>query len=194
MARKAFLPTPAIRETVRRLSGLGLPQEDIAKIVGCAPKTLRKHLRAELDVGQAEANATVAGYLFNAAKAGDLAATIFWLKTQAGWGEDGLPQPDSKGASPPPKRTVVVLPDNGRCPALTQALYDGQEKARKAFYARKARQQKAQQQRATELAAIQADDGGLPTQSGPPPEPFNEPPPGSIERAVLDDMRRPAAR
>ena len=61
--------------------------EPIAKIIGCAPKTLRKRLRDELDLGVAEANATVSGYLFAAAKAGNIAAIIFWLKTRAHWRE-----------------------------------------------------------------------------------------------------------
>ena len=59
-------------------------QDDIAKIVGCAPKTLRKRFREELDRGVAEANAMVAGYLFNSAKQGNVTAQIFWLKTRGG--------------------------------------------------------------------------------------------------------------
>jgi DNA-directed RNA polymerase specialized sigma24 family protein len=63
MARKAFAVNDAVREKVRHLAGIGLRQEDIAKIIGCSPKTLRKRLRDELDRGVAEANATVSGYL-----------------------------------------------------------------------------------------------------------------------------------
>ncbi len=72
MARSAFVVTEALREKVRHLAGLGVPQEDIAKIVGCAPKTLRKRFRDELDRSVAEANATVSGYLLAAAKGGML--------------------------------------------------------------------------------------------------------------------------
>jgi len=67
---------------VQYLAGLGVPQDDIAKIVGCAPKTLRKRFREELDRGVAEANAMVAGYLFNSAKQGNVSAQIFWLKQE----------------------------------------------------------------------------------------------------------------
>jgi hypothetical protein len=84
MARKAFNSTPEIREKVRRLSGLGLPQDDIAKLTGCSLKTLRKHLRTELDIGNAEANVAVTGYLFNAAKSGNVTAQIFWIKREHG--------------------------------------------------------------------------------------------------------------
>ena len=87
MARKAFVVNEAMREKVRHLAGVGVRQDDIAKIIGCAPKTLRKRFRDELDRGVAEANATVSGYLFAAAKAGNIAAQIFWLKTRAHWRE-----------------------------------------------------------------------------------------------------------
>jgi hypothetical protein len=40
MARPAFVLNEALRDKVRRLAGLGMPQDDIARIVGCAPKTL----------------------------------------------------------------------------------------------------------------------------------------------------------
>ena len=58
MARKAFVADEAMRERVRYLAGVGVPQDDIARIVGCAPKTLRKRFRDDLDRGIAEANAT----------------------------------------------------------------------------------------------------------------------------------------
>src|SRR4051812_15748445 len=63
MARKAFVANEATREKVRYLAGLGLPQDDIARIIRCAPKTLRKRFRDELDRGIAEANAMISGYL-----------------------------------------------------------------------------------------------------------------------------------
>ena len=44
MARKAFAVNDAVRERVRHLAGVGVRQDDIAKIIGCAPKTLRKRL------------------------------------------------------------------------------------------------------------------------------------------------------
>src|SRR3974390_1650768 len=85
MAKKAFVVDEAVREKVRHLAGVGVRQDDIAKIIGCAPKTLRKRCRDDLDRGVAEANAMVSGYLFAAAKAGNVAAQIFWLKTRASW-------------------------------------------------------------------------------------------------------------
>jgi hypothetical protein len=128
MARPAFVVNEALREKVSHLAGLGVPQDDIAKIVGCSPKTLRKRFRDELDRGVAEANAIVSGCLFAAAKAGNIAAMIFWMKTRARWRErpprDG-PDGDADAGSP---SEVLVLPDNNRDPELTQILQEAQEK------------------------------------------------------------------
>src|SRR5215472_5927617 len=82
MARKAFAVNDAVRERVRYLAGVGVPQDGIAKIIGCAPKTLRKRFRDDLDRGVAEATATVSGFLSAAAKGGSIPAIIFWLKTR----------------------------------------------------------------------------------------------------------------
>ena len=97
---------------------------DIAKIVGCAPKTLRKRFRVELDRGVAEANAMISGSLFTADKAGNITAMIFWLKTRAHWRErppadSPLPGSDSG--------VVLVLPDNNHDPDLTQILRNAQD-------------------------------------------------------------------
>ena len=92
MARKAFAVTDAMRERVRYLAGVGVPQDEIAKIIGCAAKTLRKRFRDDLDRGVAEATATVCGFLFAAAKGGSIPAIIFWLKTRAHWREKNVPE------------------------------------------------------------------------------------------------------
>src|ERR1700724_4487346 len=80
MARTVFVVNDGLREKVRHLAGLGVPQDDIAKIIGCTAKTLRKRFRDELDRGVAKANATMLGYLFAAAKGGNIATIIFYLK------------------------------------------------------------------------------------------------------------------
>ena len=139
MARKAFAVNDAVRERVRYLAGVGVRQDDVAKIIGCAPKTLRKRLREELDRGVAEANATISGSLFAAAKAGNTTAQIFWLKTRAHWREgkadDPVPGIDTDSTS----AVVLLLPDNNRDPELTQVLRDARDK----YFARKPRWQSA---------------------------------------------------
>ena len=87
MGRRAHKPDAALRRQVEALAAYGLPETDIGRVVGIDPKTLRKHYREELDLGEAKANAQVAGYLFNAAKNGNVTAQIFWLKTRAKWRE-----------------------------------------------------------------------------------------------------------
>ena len=69
------------------------------------------------------------GYLFAAAKGGNIAAIIFWLKVKGYWREkaaadDPVPGSDAEANSP----VVLVLPDNSRDPQLTQVLRDAQEK------------------------------------------------------------------
>ena len=128
MARQAFVVNDAMREKVRQLSGLGVRQDDIAKIIGCAPKTLRKRFRAELDRGVAEANATIAGALYLAAKAGHVGAMIFWLKTRANWREGAAPVDLISSTDPEANsHAVLILPDNNRDPELTRVLHDAQE-------------------------------------------------------------------
>ena len=133
MARRAFVVNEAVREQVRHLAGVGVRQDDIARIIGCAPKTLRKRCREDLDRGVAEANATVAGFLFAAAKAGNIAAIIFWLKTRAHWRERTAPEDSVPGGAETNSPVVLVLPDNCRDPELTQVLHDAQLK----YFARK---------------------------------------------------------
>src|SRR6202045_2670634 len=125
MARRAFVVNAAVRDKVRHLAGVGVRQDDIPKIIGCAPKTLRKRCRDDLDRGVAEANAMVSGYLFANAKAGNVAAQIFWLKTRAHWRERAVSDNLAPGSDAEPSPPVVLLlPDNSRDPELTQALRD----------------------------------------------------------------------
>ena len=42
---------------VEAMAGCGIPETDIATVVGIAAKTLRKHFRTELDTGHIKANA-----------------------------------------------------------------------------------------------------------------------------------------
>jgi hypothetical protein len=128
MARQVFLATDEMRERVQSLAGRGVRQEDIAKIIGCDAKTLRKHFRNHLDRGMAEANAKVTGFLFDAAEEGSVTAQIFWLKTRAGWRESKEPEDATPGSDAEATAPVVIVPDNGRDPGLTEALRKAQEK------------------------------------------------------------------
>ena len=91
-----FEATEEQRRLVRAFAGFGVPQEDIARHIGCEPKTLRRHFREELDRGSLEATAKVAQSLFQMATTGkNVAAAIFWMKARAGWREKSPFEPGS---------------------------------------------------------------------------------------------------
>src|SRR6185436_19786451 len=86
--RPSFQPTQSQSQMVEAMAGCGIPQTDIAAVVGIAAKTLRKHFRAELDTGHIKANAKVAGNLYRIATGNGreaVTAAIFWLKVRARW-------------------------------------------------------------------------------------------------------------
>src|SRR2546428_11338325 len=69
----------------------GIPYAEIARRLHCSENTLKKHLGDTLHEAKARAVATVAGNLFQIATKGKgkeaVTASIFILKTQAGWKE-----------------------------------------------------------------------------------------------------------
>lgn len=97
--RPAFEPTEKDRATAKMMAAFGIPQYDIAKVIGVSEPTLRKHFRDELEVAHIEATAKVAQNLFRKAT-GDgkeaVAAAIFWLRARGGW-RDRDPAPVDEG-------------------------------------------------------------------------------------------------
>jgi predicted transcriptional regulator len=89
MARPTFQATKQLSEKVKTMTSVGVRQEDIARVLGVTPKTLRKHFREQLDLGAIEANADVANTCYRMATSGtNTSATIFWLKVRCGWREN----------------------------------------------------------------------------------------------------------
>lgn len=90
MANPPHKPTDTQRKTVKALSAYGIPQLEIAKVIGIDDETLRIHYRHELDTANAEACAKVAESLYRKAT-GDgqqaVTAAIFWMKTRGKWKE-----------------------------------------------------------------------------------------------------------
>lgn len=82
-----FQPTEEKRKTVRAMAAVGVPHSQIAMVIKCDAKTMRKYFREDLDVAAAQATAQVGGRLFKLAMDGDVAACIFWMKARAGWSE-----------------------------------------------------------------------------------------------------------
>jgi hypothetical protein len=102
--RKPFMPTPEQRSNVKALAGLGMPQEQICRLVTNPPldvKTLRKHFRLEIETAEIKLHALmgnfmVANILGMAPPAGTRAidnqharASLlkFYAKTRMGWKE-----------------------------------------------------------------------------------------------------------
>ncbi len=88
MVMPAHKPTEERRKQVEQASGLGLPHDQIAALIGISDETLRKYYKTELAVGKAKASAQVAKTLFNKAVLhGDTTAMIWWTKAQMRWAE-----------------------------------------------------------------------------------------------------------
>jgi hypothetical protein len=78
------------QDLVESMAGYGIPQEDIARVVGISPPTLRKYYPSELATGATKTNQKVAERLFQHCMGtgqGSVTACIFWLKTRARWSE-----------------------------------------------------------------------------------------------------------
>jgi len=136
MARKIFLVTDEMRERVRSLAARGVRHEDIAAIIDCDAKTVRKHFRDELDRGMAEANSNVTGALYEKAIGGDTIAQIFWMKTRLGWREKDSEKP-IPGSEAQQIDNVIRVPDNNRDLELTEELRRTQDR----YYAKQQRRQ-----------------------------------------------------
>lgn len=111
-------PTDQNRKTVESMAAYGIPHDDIARVLGVDPKTLRLHYREELDTGHTKANAKVAesqflqavgapavydaeGKLLRSEQPRVPSCGIWWTKARMGWretvirenvGKDGGPQ------------------------------------------------------------------------------------------------------
>lgn len=82
---------------VQDYSKVGIPQDDIALVLGISKNTLRKHYEKELKIGGIIASAEVGGNLFRMTKTHP-AAAIFWKKTRDGWREkDDAPKEEQQG-------------------------------------------------------------------------------------------------
>lgn len=97
MRGRRHAPTEPMRRQAEAMAAYGVPHEDIARVLGISPVTLRTHYRDALDTGAAKANARVAENLFRIATGSGreaVTAAIFWLKVRAGWSEFAPPRRD----------------------------------------------------------------------------------------------------
>ena len=98
MARPVWTPTDPQRRQAETMAAYGIPEADIARVLGVSKPTLRKHCGTELDTGATRANSKVADFLFYGICGGTgkpafkderarVTAAIFWMKTRGGWSE-----------------------------------------------------------------------------------------------------------
>jgi hypothetical protein len=81
----AHVPTDITRKQAQQAAGYGLHQDQIGSLLGIDDKTLRKHYRAELDLGRAKAHLAVASTLYDKALTGDTGAMVWYTKCQMRW-------------------------------------------------------------------------------------------------------------
>lgn len=88
----AFVPSDDHRMIVRLGAAIGYTEDQLARLInfpfGIAPKTLRKHFRAELDHGGDFVNIAVVKNLFRIAignEKSSASAAIFWAKSRLKW-------------------------------------------------------------------------------------------------------------
>lgn len=86
--RPPYEPTDKERISVEVMIAGGIEHVAIAKAVGIAPRTLRKHFRKEIDNAATQANAAVVAALDQMATKGkNVVAAIWWTKTRMRWSE-----------------------------------------------------------------------------------------------------------
>jgi len=94
MGRYAFDPDGKERAFVEAMTAYGVPQAEMAAVIGISVAVLGDRFRQELDTAVPKANSKVAESLFQKAINGDTTAMIFWLKCRARWKE---PRDDAAG-------------------------------------------------------------------------------------------------
>jgi hypothetical protein len=121
VGRRAHKPDAFLRRQVEAMAAYGVPEVDIARVIGIDAKTLRKHYRDELDTGAVKATAKVAEFLYRKATTDGpqaVTAAIFWLKTRGGWKETSV----QEFAGPPPKLIISWKPGLAGDPAEQKML------------------------------------------------------------------------
>jgi len=93
--------------------GFGLTHVQIGKLVGCDPKTLRKHFGHALETGRERLTMDIGSQLYKKAMNGDTISAIFLAKTKGGFKEkvehEGIPNQISVSFSLDPPKDMKIL-------------------------------------------------------------------------------------
>lgn len=117
---------------IEMLSGIGVPVEQIGRVVGIDKKTIHRHYRDALDIGQAKATSKIAKRLFDIATGESkeaLTACIFWLKCRGGW-KPPAEMEVNVGIDNSTKSALINLPPDQDA-ALRRVIEDAQERVRR---------------------------------------------------------------
>jgi len=118
---KPFVPTAEQRQNVEAMTGFGIAQEDIARLIKnpatgkpLHTKSLRKYFADEIATGLTKATAAFAQSLFAEATKGEdpasrVSAAKFWLSRRAGWKETVVQEHTGKDGKPIDVRQRISL-------------------------------------------------------------------------------------
>lgn len=107
------------------MSGIGLTQDQIARVMLVSDETLRKYYSDELETGAAKMNAAVAQNLYSIATSkgqGAVAAAIFWMKTRANWREVNRSEITGPDGGAIKTESVVALDTSALDPEQREAI------------------------------------------------------------------------
>jgi hypothetical protein len=111
--RPFFKPTPEQEKICSLGVGFGLTHVQIGKLVGCDPKTLRKHFGHALETGKERLTMDIGSQLYKKAMNGDTISAIFLAKTKGGFQEkvehEGIPNQISVSFSLDPPKDMTVI-------------------------------------------------------------------------------------
>ena len=111
--RPFFKPTPEQEKVCSLGVGFGLTHVQIGKLVGCDPKTLRKHFGHALETGRERLTMDIGSQLYKKAMNGDTISAIFLAKTKGGFQEkvehEGIPNQISVSFSLDPPKDMTVI-------------------------------------------------------------------------------------
>ena len=127
----ALVFTEEMLKEVEVLAGRGLTQKQIAGYFGIGLSTIENYARNNPDLkkalvrGKSKTISFVAGKLIEQIKAGSTSATIFYLKTQAGWAEpdpNNPPPPDDDEEKAPPQKLELNTKDPNEAAKVYQQI------------------------------------------------------------------------
>jgi hypothetical protein len=107
--RPEHVPDNRTRATVQVMYANGMSRRTIAKAIGCDPRTLTKHYRAQLEDAHDQVEAAMGVAIVASARQGAWGAARYWLQTHSKDDRWRTPEPHSIAGNPngPPIRVEL---------------------------------------------------------------------------------------